>query len=68
MLYNISHRTTYKYKNPVSVGDHVACLKPRSFAQNELLSNELQIHPAPKTMTERVDYFGNLLCFIKSWS
>ena len=24
MLYRISHRTTYNYANPVSVGDHVA--------------------------------------------
>jgi transglutaminase-like putative cysteine protease len=63
MLYNISHRTTYKYKYPVSVGDHVACLKPRSFAHNELLSNELVIHPPPKTLSERTDFFGNQLCF-----
>jgi transglutaminase-like putative cysteine protease len=63
MIYNITHRTTYKYKHPVSVGDHVACLKPRSFLQNKLLHNELLIHPHPKTLTERVDYFGNVLCF-----
>ncbi|HEY0785267.1 MAG TPA: transglutaminase N-terminal domain-containing protein, partial [Acidobacteriaceae bacterium] len=29
MHYRISHRTTYKYKYPVSFGDHVACLRPR---------------------------------------
>jgi transglutaminase-like putative cysteine protease len=63
MIYNILHRTTYKYKYPVSVGDHVACLKPRSFANNQLLQNEMQIAPAPRTITERVDYFGNVLCF-----
>jgi transglutaminase-like putative cysteine protease len=63
MIYNISHRTTYKYKYPVSVGDHVACLKPRSFEHNQLLSNEMHIHPAPKAIVERVDYYGNLLCF-----
>ena len=62
MLYKISHRTTYKYKNPVSVGDHVACLKPRSFLNNQLLQNELIIQPTPRTIAERVDYFGNLLC------
>jgi len=63
MIYNILHRTTYKYKYPVSVGDHVACLKPRSFAHNQLLQNEMQIAPAPRTITERVDFFGNVLCF-----
>jgi transglutaminase-like putative cysteine protease len=63
MIYNILHRTTYKYKYPVSVGDHVACLKPRSFANNQLLHNALQIEPAPRTVTERIDYFGNVLCY-----
>jgi len=62
-LYNIMHRTTYRYGYPVSVGDHVACLKPRSFPQNRLLHNTLLIRPAPTTLTERLDYFGNLLSF-----
>ena len=63
MIYNVSHRTTYRYTYPVSVGEHVACLKPRSFSCNHLLRSSLHIHPAPATLTERVDYFGNLLCF-----
>lgn len=63
MVYKISHRTTYKYVHPVSVGEHVACLQPRSFPQNELMHNSLQIHPSPATQIERMDYFGNRLCF-----
>ena len=63
MIYRIVHRTTYKYKNPVSVGNHVACLKPRSLPHHRLTRNELHIQPTPATRTERVDYFGNLLCF-----
>lgn len=63
MVYNVSHRTIYRYSYPVSVGEHVACLKPRSFARNRLLRNTLSIHPAPATLTERVDYFGNVLSF-----
>lgn len=63
MVYNVSHRTTYRYSYPVSVGEHVACLKPRSFSQNRLVQNSLSIHPAPSTLTERVDYFGNTLSF-----
>jgi transglutaminase-like putative cysteine protease len=63
MIYRISHRTTYKYTYPVSVGDHVACLKPRSFPHNQLRLNTLEIRPTPTTFTERIDYFGNLLCF-----
>ena len=63
MLYRISHRTTYKYVYPVAVGDHVACLKPRSLPHHDLLQNSLHVHPAPASLTERTDYFGNVLCF-----
>jgi transglutaminase-like putative cysteine protease len=63
MIYKIVHRTTCKYRHPVSVGKHVACLKPRTLPQQHLAQNELHIEPAPATMTERIDYFGNLHCF-----
>ena len=63
MIYRITHRTTYKYKYPVSVGNHVACLTPRSLPKHQLARSELRIQPQPATRTEREDYFGNLLCF-----
>jgi transglutaminase-like putative cysteine protease len=63
MIYRIRHRTTYKYAYPVSVGNHVACLTPRSYAENKVVLSSLHITPTPVTRTERVDYFGNLLCF-----
>ncbi len=63
MIYKIVHRTTYKYKHPVSVGSHVACLKPRSLPRHKLAQSELHIEPSPATMTERLDYFGNHLYF-----
>ena len=63
MIYRIVHRSTYKYRSPVSVGNHVACLKPRTLPHHQLMRSELHIQPAPATRTERVDYFGNCLCF-----
>ena len=63
MIYRIVHRTTYKYKYPVSVGNHVACLKPRSLPRHQSARSELRIQPRPATRTERVDFFGNRLCF-----
>jgi transglutaminase-like putative cysteine protease len=63
MIYKIIHRTTCKYRHPVSVGKHVACLKPRSLPNQQLAKSELLVTPAPATMTERVDYFGNTLYF-----
>ena len=63
MIYRVTHRTTYRYVSPVSVGNHVACLKPRSYQQNQLIENTLRILPHPITLTERTDYFGNVLWF-----
>jgi transglutaminase-like putative cysteine protease len=63
MIYRIVHRTAYKYKYPVSVGNHVACLKPRSLPRHRLAQSQLHIEPNPATITERIDYFGNHLCF-----
>src|SRR5271157_6236393 len=63
MIYRIVHRTTYKYQSPVSVGNHVACLKPRSLLHQQVAWSELCIQPRPATRTERFDFFGNLLCF-----
>jgi len=63
MIYRIFHRTTYEYKHPVSVGTHVACLKPRALPHHQLAHSELRIQPRPATRTERVDFFGNRLCF-----
>ena len=63
MIYNVSHRTTYRYAYTVSFGNHVACLKPRTFAGSRLTRNDLQVRPLPTTLTERTDYFGNHLFY-----
>jgi transglutaminase-like putative cysteine protease len=62
MTYKIVHKTTYRYKYPVSVGNHVACLTPRSLSNQRVICHELRISPAAK-LTERTDYFGNQLRF-----
>jgi transglutaminase-like putative cysteine protease len=63
MIYKIAHRTTYKYRHPVSMGSHVACLTPRSGPHHRLITNQLHISPLPAVRSDRVDYFGNHLCF-----
>lgn len=62
-MYKIVHRTTYKYKYPVSVGNHVACLQPRNLPCHQTALSQLHISPTPVTRTERIDYFGNTQCF-----
>jgi len=41
----------------------VACLKPRALPHYQLAQSDLHIQPRPATRTERVDFFGNRLCF-----
>lgn len=63
MTYRIIHKTTYKYKQPVSFGTHVAYLIPRSQMHHTCTSHELVITPNPASLRERVDYFGNSFAF-----
>ena len=59
MTYRILHKTTYKYKHPVSFGNHSVYLTPRSEAHQRCESHELLVKPAAAAVTHRVDYFGN---------
>ena len=59
MTYRVVHRTTYKYKHPVSFGNHAVYLAPRSEAHQRCESYELVVTPPPATFSERRDYFGN---------
>jgi transglutaminase-like putative cysteine protease len=61
MTYRITHKTTYKYRRPVSFGNHAVYLTPRSRPHCVCTSNELRVSPAPATQSERVDHFGNQL-------
>jgi transglutaminase-like putative cysteine protease len=63
MIYRIVHKTTYKYKNPVSVGSHAVYLTPRSLPHHRCSWHELKITPEPPARTHRVDYFGNHINF-----
>jgi transglutaminase-like putative cysteine protease len=63
MTYRIVHNTTYKYKQPVSFGTHVAYLIPRSRPHHTCMSHELVVTPAPDSLRERMDYFGNTSVF-----
>lgn len=61
MKYRLVHRTTHRYKHPISVGNHIACLTPRVLPNQQPSSEPLRIRPAPATFSERIDYFGNRL-------
>jgi transglutaminase-like putative cysteine protease len=63
MIYNILHRTLYEYTAPVTVSHHVARLEPRATSAQARENFSLKIFPEPTLRKERMDYFGNQLCF-----
>lgn len=63
MTYRIVHKTTYKYKALVAIGNHIAYLTPRTLTHHTCTSHELLITPAPAGISERLDYFGNLVTY-----
>ena len=63
MVFQIVHKTTYKYASSVSVGSHIACLSPRTLPHHRCERFELRVTPRPATLATRVDYFGNQLTY-----
>ena len=59
MIYDISHRTLYRYSAPVSQSHHVMHMSPRAIDRQIVRRHSLLIEPAPTSRFEAVDYFGN---------
>ena len=59
MLYQAVHITTYRYEAAVSHCLSEAHLIPRSFPGQRVLDAKIEIDPAPTTLVNRTDYYGN---------
>src|SRR5690242_18660089 len=59
MRYAITHTTTYRYEQDVSVSHHVARLAPRNSICQQCLEHSLHISPTPSLQEQHQDYFGN---------
>jgi len=55
----VRHVTTYRYKQPVSFGEHRMMLRPRDSYDQKLLDSSLEITPAPVALRWVHDVFGN---------
>lgn len=64
MLYDVSHRTTYRYSIPVSFSHHVLHLVPRPCTRQNTRRTMLSITPTPTVHASSNDAFGNPLTFI----
>ena len=54
----INHRTTYRYRQPVSLGPHRLMLRPRESRDLRLISSDVTVTPAAE-VTWAQDVFGN---------
>jgi transglutaminase-like putative cysteine protease len=63
MKYHITHVTTYAYAEPVSLCQNVAHLVPRAYHRQRAEAPVLSITPDPAVIEDRVDFFGNPVCY-----
>ena len=59
MVYRVTHITSYRYSQAVSICHNEARLTPRSTSHQKLLRSQLLVEPAVATHDRGVDYFGN---------
>ncbi|WP_336968928.1 transglutaminase family protein [Sphingobium aromaticiconvertens] len=58
-LLTIHHVTTYRYRQPVFLGEHRIMMRPREAFDQHLLSARLEIAPEPCELRWLHDVFGN---------
>ncbi len=58
MIYDIRHVTTYTYESPVSFARCSLRLEPKSGDGQALISHAVEINPATRERSARVDFFG----------
>ena len=64
MKYDLTHTTTYEYRDPVSVSHHVLRLRPRDLPNQRCVHHDVAIDPAPSVNVLHTDYFGNAVSFV----
>lgn len=59
MIYDVSHRTLYRYAEPVVHSQHLTHMAPRAMPWHAVKHHSLIVEPAPTMRSEHVDAFGN---------
>ena len=63
-LLTVRHVTTYRYREPVSFGEHRMMFRPRDSHDQKLLEARLDISPAPASVRWVHDVFGNCVTIV----
>jgi transglutaminase-like putative cysteine protease len=64
MRYDVRHRTTYRYSQPVSISHHVLRLTPRPCDHQVLHESSVTVAPEPAVRSDARDYFGNPVSYL----
>lgn len=59
--YRVTHRTSYRYGQPVLLCHNEARLQPRSTCWQRLVDYEFSVQPTPRALAMRHDSFGNVV-------
>lgn len=59
MKYRITHRTRYRYSEPVVLCHNEAHLTPRDSPTQHCIKGRIEVEPAPSDCARREDFFGN---------
>ena len=63
-LLTVRHITTYRYREPVSFGEHRMMFRPRDSHDQKLLDARLDISPPPASVRWVHDVFGNCVTIV----
>jgi transglutaminase-like putative cysteine protease len=64
-LLTVRHITAYRYKQPVSFGEHRMMLRPRDSYDQRLIDTRLEITPEPTSLRWLHDVFGNCVAIAR---
>lgn len=59
MIFEVSHKTIYRYAAPVAQSHHLIHLMPRQHDRQRIIDTRLLVEPSPATRNDFTDYFGN---------
>lgn len=64
MIYDIAHRTKYRFHRPVALGPHRMAFRPRDAHDMRVLATALRVEPEPQRVDMVLDVYGNSVALL----
>lgn len=64
MIFDVSHKTHYRYSHPVVQSQHLIHMSPRAVARQTVRNHSLIVEPAPALRYDGVDSLGNTMLIL----